>query len=135
MSHLYTFVLVAHVIIGVLGLGSIAAVALIATAARKNSRALADVFAWLALLLRFSVFILAAMLVTGILLDLAADGAFRTKWWFRGSALLLIATGALNARTRRAVRLGMDLRLVPALAYGMCVLIAAITVLMEVKPF
>jgi hypothetical protein len=88
------------------------------------------------------VICLAALLVTGILLDLVAHGAFRQSWWFRGSALLLIATGALHGWARRTVRTGTGkdigsvvLIRVQRIAYGMCALIAAITMLMEVKPF
>jgi hypothetical protein len=86
---------------------------------------------------------LAAMLVTGVLLDLTMSGAFSRTWWFLGSVLLLLATGALHGRARRAVRKGLGeesgnefvLRRVERMAYGMCALIAVITVLMEVKPF
>jgi hypothetical protein len=82
------------------------------------------------------------MLLTGILLDIAAGGAFRHLWWFRGSALLLVATGALHAQARRALRSGLTqqsedvaLRRIEWIAYTMCVLVALIVVLMEVKPF
>jgi hypothetical protein len=117
VSHLYTPLLVIHVIVAVLGVGSIASVAL-----------------------------LAALLATGILLDFVAHGAFHESWWFRGSALLLVATGALHGFARRAIRPTlaqngpaqdghMALRQVEWIAYGMCALVAAITMLMEVKPF
>jgi hypothetical protein len=76
-------------------------------------------------------------------MDLTVSGAFSRMWWFRGSVLLLLATGAPHGRARRAVR--KDLagksskafvpRRVERMAYGMCALIAVITVLMEVKPF
>ncbi len=83
------------------------------------------------------------MLVTGILIDVAAAGAFHEQWWFRGSAVLLVLTGVLNGRARRVVRRGLGpdagrdaaLRGVERLAYGMSALIAAIAALMEVKPF
>lgn len=83
------------------------------------------------------------MLVSGLLLDVLARGAFHGLWWFRGSVILLLATGALHGRARRALRLGAGSDERPALwmarieysAYGMCVLIGAITVLMEMKPF
>jgi uncharacterized membrane protein len=143
VSSLYIPVLVIHVLIAILGLGSVASVALVATTARRSGRAWKDVSAWLGPLLRYSAFSLAAMLVTGVLLDFAAGGAFHEAWWFRGSALLLVATGVLHAQARRAVRSGLAgedthgvvLRRVERIAYGMCGLIAAITVLMEAKPF
>ena len=64
-------------------------------------------------------------------------------WWFRGPALLLVMTGAVHARARRAVRVelvgenGRDavLRRLERMAYAMCAIIAAITVLMEARPF
>jgi len=140
VSGLYTPVLVVHVLVAVLGLGSITSVAVVAAAARRAGRGTTEVLPWLGPLLRYSAFSLAAMLVTGILLDLAVRGAFRGTWWFRGSALLLVATGALHAQARRAARLGSVkevavLRRIERIAYGVCALIVAITVLMEVKPF
>src|SRR5262249_32821104 len=143
VTHLYTPVLVVHVLVAVLGLGSIASVALMAATARQSGRGLTGVAEWLGPLLRWSAVSLATMLITGVLLDVAAGGAFRKSWWFRGSGLLLLATGALHGQARRAVRRGIaqkdeaeiHLRRVARMGYGMCALIAAITVLMEVKPF
>ena len=71
------------------------------------------------------------------------QGAFRSSWWFRGSVLLLLVTGALHGLSRRAMRTvavneatnDVVLRRVERIAYAMCVLIVAITVLMVVKPF
>ena len=56
---------------------------------------------------------------------------------------VLIATGALHGLTRRTARSGLNgnggadgaVRRVQRMAYGMCALVAAITMLMEVKPF
>jgi uncharacterized membrane protein len=94
-------------------------------------------------LLRLSAVSLAVMLVTGILLDFAAQGGFRHSWWFKGSALLLLVTGALHGQGRRAVRSGLAdggngyaaLRRIERIGYAMCVLVLAITILMVVKPF
>jgi hypothetical protein len=141
MSRLYVPVLVVHVLVAVLGVGSIASLAVLAGTARRAGRGSTDPSAWLGPLLRYSAVSLGAMLATGALLDFAAGGAFHEAWWFRGSALLLVATGGLHARARRAVRLGgegvtaVTLRRVERIAYGMCALIAAIAVLMETKPF
>jgi hypothetical protein len=141
VSGLYTPVLVAHVIVAVLGLGSVSSVAIVAGAVRRAGGGAAGFSLWLGPLLRYSALSLAAMLITGILLDLTAGGAFRGSWWFRGSALLLFATGALHAQARRALRPGSQddgdaiLKRVERIAYGMCGLLGAITVLMEVKPF
>jgi hypothetical protein len=145
VSKLYTYLLVAHVLVAVLGLGSIAAVAIVAATARRVERgsmgAPTDALMWLGPLLRCSTFSLPAMMSTGFLLNLTVAGAYSAMWWFRGSVLLLIATVALQAQARRAVRHGGankndgDLRRVERIAYGMCALTAVITVLMEVKPF
>jgi hypothetical protein len=143
VSNLYTAILVVHVLVAVLGIGSIASIAIVAGMARKAGRGWTEVAGTLGPLLRYSAFSLAAMLVTGVLLDLATGGAFRRSWWFRGSGLLLLATGALHGMARRTVRRGPakdegsapQLRRIAGIAYGMCALIAAITVLMEVKPF
>jgi hypothetical protein len=146
VSHLYTPLLVIHVIVAVLGVGSIASVALLAAAARRAGHPSTQVLLGIAPLLRYSAYSLAALLATGILLDFVAHGAFHESWWFRGSALLLVATGALHGFARRAIRPTlaqngpaqdghMALRQVEWIAYGMCALVAAITMLMEVKPF
>ena len=142
MTSLFTPILALHVSVAVLGLGSILSVALVAAASRRVGRDPAEVSAWLATLLRFSAISLGAVILTGILMDAAAGGAFHEWWWFRGSALLLVLTGILHARARRVGRglagdVGRDvaLRRIERLAYGMSALIAAITVLMEVKPF
>jgi hypothetical protein len=143
VSRLYTSVLVVHVLVAVLGLGSIASVAIVAATAGKVGRGSTGALTWLGPLLRYSAFSLAAMLATGILLGITSAGAVHEAWWFRGSALLLVPTGALHARARRAVRRGLAtegdgdlaLRRVARLAFGMCALIAVIAVLMEVKPF
>jgi hypothetical protein len=143
VTRLYVAVLAAHVLVAVLGLGSVASVAVVAAVARRAGRASVEVSASLGPLLRYSASSLAAMLITGILLDLAAGGAFHGTWWFRISALLLIAAGALHGQARRAVRQGLAkendgeavLRRVEHIAWGMCSVIAMITVLMEVKPF
>jgi hypothetical protein len=143
MSRVYVPVLVVHVLVAVLGVGSIASLAVLAGTARRAGRPSTDPSAWLGPLLRYSAISLGAMLATGAFLDVAAGGAFHEAWWFRGSALMLVATGGLHAQARRAVRRGLagegitaaTLTRVERIAYGMCALIAAIAVLMETKPF
>ena len=133
--------LVLHVVVAVLGLGSILSVALVAATSRRAGPT--EVSAWLAPLLRFSAISLGAMLVTGVLMDVTVGGAFHDWWWFRGSVLLLVLTGVLHARARLIVGRGLGpeterdaaLRSIERLAYSMSALIAAITVLMEAKPF
>lgn len=142
MTNLHTLALVAHVLTAVLGLGSIVSVAVVSATARRAGGA-AGVLPWLGPLLRYGTFSLAAVLATGVLLDLTAGGAFHAAWWFRGSALLLVASVLLHAWARRTVRRGLTkedesdlvLRRVERIAYGTCALIAVIVVLMLVKPF
>jgi hypothetical protein len=143
VSRFYTPLLVLHVLVAVLALGSVASAALLAATARRAGRSATDVSPLPGPLLQYSVFGLAAMSITGILMDLAAGGAFRGGWWFRGSALLLFEAGALHGQARKALRPErvedgggeVILKRVERIAYGMCVLLGAITVLMEVKPF
>jgi hypothetical protein len=143
VSRLYTWVLVVHVLVAVLGVGSVASIVIVAATAGRAGRRAAEALTWLGPLLRYSAFSLGAMLATGILLGVASAGTVHEAWWFRGSALLLVLTGALHGRARRAVRLGLTsaadgdvaVRRVARLAYVMCALIAVIAVLMEVKPF
>jgi hypothetical protein len=143
VSSVYTSVLVLHVLVAVLGLGSIASIAIVAAAARRPGHRAVDALTWLGPLLRYSALSLGAMLATGILLGATSAGAVYEAWWFRGSALLLVLTGVLHGQARRAVRQGLAnrgdgdaaVRRVARLAYGMCALVALIAVLMEVKPF
>jgi hypothetical protein len=138
----FTSVLALHVVVAVLGLGSIASIAIVAGTARRTDRVPDDVLVSLRSLLRVSGVSLGVMLVTGVVMNIVAGNAFSPMWWFRGSALLLVATGVLNGLARRTVRVvpaGSDrrgaLRRVERIAYGMCGLIAVIAVLMEMKPF
>ena len=132
-----------HVVVAVLGLGSILSIAIVAATARRTGRGSPEVMATLTTLLRYSSFSLAAMLATGVLMDMAAGGAMSRWWWFRGSAVLLVVTGILHGQARRTVRRGLGQRWArrPSFAgssgsHSACsALIAAITVLMEVKPF
>ena len=127
----------------VLGLGTTTAIGLGAAVLRRGGSGWPEAASWIRPLLRCSVASLAAMLVSGLLLDVLARGAFHGLWWFRGSVILLLATGALHGRARRALRLGAGsderpgawMARIEYSAYGMCVLIGAITVLMEMKPF
>ena len=139
----FTPVLVLHVVVAVLGLGSILSIAIVAAGLRRANRDVREMSASLAPLLRLSAVSLAAIFLSGALMDALVRGSFHDRWWFRLSALLLVLTGALHARARRIVRRGLEadtgasagLRGLERLAYGMSALIAAITVLMETRPF
>jgi hypothetical protein len=142
--NLHAVALVIHVLVAILGVGSVAAIALFASVLRRSGRSSTpDAAAWLTPLLRYSAVSLAVMLGTGALLDLTAGGAFHETWWFRASGLLLFATGFLQALARRALRRGLAggaaphavLGRVERIAYGMCLLVGLIVVLMQVKPY
>jgi hypothetical protein len=140
---LYLIALVTHVLVAILGLGSVVSIALITATVRRTGRGAAEAAAWLRPLLRLSAFSLAGMLITGVLIIYAAGGGYHRAWWLRASVLLLVVTGALHARARRALRkepanddeARVALWRVERIAYGMSSLIATITVLMELKPF
>jgi hypothetical protein len=141
--NLYVVALVTHVLVAILGLGSVVSVAMMAATVRRTGRGVTEVSTWIRPLLRLSAFSLAGMLVTGVIMIFVAGGGFHRAWWLRLSVLLLVVTGALHARARRALKTEPasehDARLaiqrVERIAYAMSLLIATITVLMELKPF
>jgi uncharacterized membrane protein len=141
--NVYLVALVTHVLVAILGLGSVVSVALMAAMVRRTGRGAAEASVWIRPLLRVSAFSLAGMLLTGVVMISYAGGAFHRAWWLRSSVLLLVVTGALHARARRALKAEPasehDARLaiqrVERIAYAMSFLIATITVLMELKPF
>lgn len=143
VSQFYLSVLVVHVLVAVLGVGSVASVAIMARTARSAQRDSTAALAGLSPVLRYSRISLGLMLPTGILLGAIAGATIHGAWWFRGSALLLVATIVLQARAVRAVRDGLAasaradgvLLRVERIAYAMCTLVAAIAILMELKPF
>jgi len=141
--NLYLVALLTHVLVAILGLGSVVSVALMAATVRRTGRGAVEAAAWIRPLLRLSAFSLAGMLLSGIVMVAVGGGAFHGAWWVRGSILLLVVTGALHARARRAIKgepaneheARAALWRVERIAYGMSTLIATITVLMELKPF
>jgi hypothetical protein len=141
--NLYVVALVTHVLVAILGLGSVVSVAIMAATVRKSGRGMAEASTWIRPLLRLSAFSLAGMLLSGVAMIYVAGGGFHRAWWLRLSVLLLLVTGALHARARRALKTEpanehearLVLQRVEWIAYGMSSLIATITVLMELKPF
>ena len=130
----YQAALVLHVIGAVLGVGAVAAVAIVARAARAGAPGAGGALPGL---LRWTGASLGWMLLTGVALDFSVGGAYHATGWFRGSVVLMLATGALGGLARRALRAGDGPRAVvrvERLAYGMCALVAAIVALMEAKP-
>jgi uncharacterized membrane protein len=140
---LYLVALATHVLVAILGLGSVVSVALMAATVRRTGRGAAEAARWIRPLLRVSAFSLAGMLVTGVLIIYGAGGGFHRAWWLRVSVLLLVVTGALHGLARRALKrepandhdARLVLQRVERIAYGMTTLIGTIAVLMELKPF
>jgi hypothetical protein len=109
---LYSALLSFHVVLAILGLGPLAAVAL--------GRAELSFG-----LMRAS---LVAMLLSGIGLELALGKPWHGFWWFRISVVLFVLVGVLTGLAHRRPAAARSS------ALGACVLIAIITVLMELKP-
>jgi hypothetical protein len=116
--------LCAHVSLALLGSGQLAAVA---SLARRAEGPL------LLRLLRNGRLALGLVLLTGAALDVEAGGAWHEQWWFRSSALLLLATGVLLAVAQRQAK-AERFRALCGISWLMCGLIGAIATLMELKP-
>lgn len=87
----------------------------------------------LGVLLRATQIGFATMLLTGILLDVSADGNFHRTGWLKASVIVLVLVGFAHARARAALRQ----RAFPSVerwGWIMCAGIAAITLLMQIKP-
>jgi hypothetical protein len=124
-----------HVMVAVVGLGLITSMPILAASSKSLPREP------LLTLSRWGTSSLAAMFLTGALMDLLAGGAYHATGWFRASGLTIIATGAILAYTRRAIaksdptnadRARKTVVRASSLASA---LIAAVTALMETKPF
>jgi hypothetical protein len=132
---LYLVTVALHVVVAVLAIGLVGAIPLVARLARRSSPTWTGTDRLLGVLLRATQFGFLAMLLTGVLLDFSAGGAFHHAGWFRASVLLLVFTGLFHARARAALRRGNALHLVERWGWTMCGSIALITLLMQTKPF
>lgn len=135
---LYAAVRLVHVVVAVLGTGSIAAIAVVARRLQPAGLAASPLPA----LARWASVSLAVMLLTGIWIDIEMHGAFHTALWFRASAIGLVLTGATLGVLRRQLTAALRGRLAPeralarvtALAVVASALVLAIVVLMERRP-
>jgi hypothetical protein len=139
---LYTVAIAVHVVVAVLGVGMVGAVPLTARFARNGAGTLAGSARTLGVLLRSTQGAFLAMVVTGVLLDVSVAGAFHRTTWFKASVTMLLIVGVSHGRARAALRRGfaeggsqeLALGLVERWGWAMCVAIAVITVLMQMKP-
>ena len=131
----YSIILDLHVITAILGVGPLAA-ATVLTAAGSSPQPLA-----LRRVMRFVIWSLAAMLVTGVALVALSHGALRDAWWIRISTILFLLLGFLHVRVSRSLRNAgaaieaVSMRRINRTLLGMCLCVAAIAYLMQAKPW
>jgi hypothetical protein len=135
--NLYSTSVFLHVLAAILGLGPLTTLAVVSSSPRPIIPA--DRFAQL---LRVVGWGLATMLVTGVLIIAQTHGALGKTGWVRVSFGLFLVLGALQGIVRRRVKISQNAtptgalpRGVSPLLWAMCALVAAITYLMEAKPW
>src|SRR4051812_14079700 len=139
---LYTVSVGIHVLTAILAVGLVGAIPLTARMARQSARDLAGVERILGALLLAMRVGLAGMLLTGMLLDFSAAGAFHLTGWFRASIAVFALLGVSVARANVALRRGFApggarenaLARVERWGWAMCASVALITILMQMKP-
>jgi hypothetical protein len=137
----YTIAISVHVVTAILGLGQVMGTTVLASSLAGSAPLAPGNVAVLRRLGRGTTWSLVLLLLSGVLLEYVGGGYFHERWWFRVSFVLLIALGALQGRIGRVLRDveaakgGEALRGVVRLAWGMCVIVATIAILMEVKPW
>ena len=145
MIALYAVAIAIHVLVAVIGVGLVGAIPITARIARRAAGSAAQpggaepVLA--ALLLATQVAFL-LMVVTGILLDVSMAGAFHRTAWFQVSIAVLLGVGFSHARARAALRVARSsagprevaLGRVERWGVAMCIGVAALALLMQVKP-
>jgi hypothetical protein len=139
---LYVVAITVHVLCAVLAIGLVGAVPLTARFARRSTGDLAGTQRILGALLRAMQVGFVVMLLTGGLIDFSAGGTFHRTGWFRASIAVLVAIGASHARARAALRRAFAPGGQPATAlvrverwgWAMCVGVALMTILMQMKP-
>jgi uncharacterized membrane protein len=135
--NLYSTSVFLHVLAAVLGLGPLTTLAVVSSSPAPSMPA--ERFAQI---LRIVGWSLAALLVTGIIIVAQTRGALGQTGWVRVSVGLFVVLGMLQGIVRRRLKRSRDATPSGALPRGlspllwtMCALVAAITYLMEAKPW
>jgi uncharacterized membrane protein len=135
--NLYSTSVFLHVLAAIFGLGPLTALAVVSSSSEPSLPA--ERFAQL---LRVVGWSLGTLLVTGILIIAQTRGALGQTGWVRVSLGLFVVLGALHGtvrrrlkRSRRAAPAGALPRGLSSLLWTMCAVVAAITYLMEAKPW
>jgi uncharacterized membrane protein len=135
--NLYSTSVFLHVLAAILGLGPLTALAVASSSPTPSMPV--ERFAQL---LRIVGWSLMALLVTGVLIIAQTRGALGQTGWVRVSFGLFVMLGALHGLVRRRLKSSRDATPSIALPRGlspllwvMCALVAAITYLMEAKPW
>jgi hypothetical protein len=148
MIMLYAVAVAIHVLVAVLGVGLVGAIPIAARIARRGAAAVSaagqarSVEPILAVLLLATQLAFLVMVITGVLLDVAMAGAFHRTAWFQVSIAVLLVVGLSHARARAALRSARapdgprDAALGRVERWGivMCVGVATLALLMQVKP-
>jgi hypothetical protein len=147
MILLYAVALAFHVLVAVLGVGLVGAIPITARIARRAAATATapgragGVEPILAVLLLATQLAFLLMVITGVLLDVSMAGAFHRAGWFQVSVAVLLVVGLSHARARAALRSARadgsrDVAFGRVERWGvvMCVGVATLALLMQVKP-
>jgi hypothetical protein len=134
----FGLVLSLHVVTAILGVGLVSGMLVLSLAMDASTPATT----WTSVdRMRRTVGVsLGVVLASGALLEVLAGGPFHGTLWFRASFVLLLLLGALGGVTGRTIRKRTDIgaetavRRLRAAASAMCVVVAMVATLMEVKP-
>ena len=142
---LFTLAISIHAIVAVAGVGLLGAIRIAAAFGRRGGLDASREGALLAILLRYTLWSIGIVGLSGVLLEIAAGGAFHSAPWFRASVGLYLLLGFSHARARRAQRNGLvpgadpettlaALRKIERWGWAMCAAASGIALLMVVRP-
>ena len=137
----YEIAIALHVVVAILGVGQVTGVTLVAAIARRSPPVAPATWAALTRLTMGASWSLLVMLFTGLWLEFLAGGVHGRSVWLPTAFVLFFACGALLGVTRRALRKGEaagDVAVLPGVVTRgavVCVLVAIIAALMQLKPW